>query len=146
MQTCAEPRKDKHSPPPPPKKKEHVELTLGVPFSVYKNNPGQFEKRLIKEISEALNIDESQIKFTGAREGWPKKCNCISSREKKGEEILSIIIINNFVITNEVSYVIYVRRSRDIFVLIQFCIKAEKIHGHALHSSLYWHLVQYLWS
>lgn len=69
MQTCAEPRKDKHSPPPPPKKKEHVELTLGVPFSVYKKNPVQFEKRFIKEISEALNIDESQIKFTGAREG-----------------------------------------------------------------------------
>ena len=37
-------------------------------------------------------------------------------------------------------------KDETIFVLIQFCIKAEKIHGHALHSSLYWHLVQYLWS
>ena len=46
-----------------------VDLTLDLPFSVYKNNPAKFEKQLIKEISEALNIDESQIKFTGAREG-----------------------------------------------------------------------------
>jgi hypothetical protein len=38
-------------------------------FDEYKKNPVQFEKRFIKEISEALNINESQIKFTGAREG-----------------------------------------------------------------------------
>jgi hypothetical protein len=73
MQTCTEPRKDIHSPPPPapppPKTWEQVELTLGVPFDEYKKNPVQFEKRFIKEISKALNIDESQIKFTGAREG-----------------------------------------------------------------------------
>lgn len=69
MQTCTEPRKDKHSPPPPPKTWEQVEVTLGVPFDEYKKNPVQFEKRFIKEISEACNIDESQIKFTGAREG-----------------------------------------------------------------------------
>ena len=95
MQTCAEPRKDKHSPPPPPKKKEHVELTLGVPFSVYKNNPGQFEKRLIKEISEALNIDESQIKFTGAREGWPKNV-IVFLLSRKGEETLSMYVKTSF--------------------------------------------------
>ena len=71
MQTCTEPRKDIHSPPPPPPPKtwQQVELTLGVPFDEYKKNPVQFEKRFIKEISEALNINESQIKFTGAREG-----------------------------------------------------------------------------
>ncbi len=38
-------------------------------FDEYKKNPVQFEKRFIKEISEALNINESQIKFIGAREG-----------------------------------------------------------------------------
>jgi len=38
-------------------------------FSIYKNNPAKFEKQLIKEISEALNIDESRIKFIDAREG-----------------------------------------------------------------------------
>ncbi len=37
MQTCTEPRKDKHS--PPPKTWEQVELTLGVPFDEYKKNP-----------------------------------------------------------------------------------------------------------
>ena len=41
-------------------------------FSIYKNNPAKFEKQLIKEISEALNIDESRIKFIDAREGGPK--------------------------------------------------------------------------
>ena len=65
------------SPPPPAEAKREisetkillVDLTLDLPFSVYKNNPAKFEKQLIKEMSEALNIDESRIKFIDAREG-----------------------------------------------------------------------------
>ena len=72
-------------PPPPPKvlartkknkqtpsekkKTVKVDLTLTTPFSVYENNPAQFEKTLIKEISGALNIDESYIRFIDARRG-----------------------------------------------------------------------------
>ena len=64
-------------PSPPPEAKREisetkillVDLTLDLPFSVYKNNPAKFEKQLIKEISVVVNIDPSRIRFTGARKG-----------------------------------------------------------------------------
>ena len=74
---CVETGKDKQ---PPSKreisetksnalKKQQVYLTLDLPFSVYQENPAKFEKDLIKELSKALNIDESRIRFIEARKG-----------------------------------------------------------------------------
>ncbi len=46
-----------------------VDLTLDLPYSVYQNNPVKFEKDFIKEISKALNIDASYIRFIDVRRG-----------------------------------------------------------------------------
>ena len=63
--SCIETEKDKH----PVLKRNLVDFTLDLPFSVYQNNPVKFEKDFIKEISKALNIDESRIRFIEARKG-----------------------------------------------------------------------------
>ncbi len=63
--SCIETEKDKH----PVLKRNLVDFTLDLPFSVYQNNPVKFEKDFIKEISKALNIDESYIRFIDARRG-----------------------------------------------------------------------------
>ena len=81
--SCTERGKDKHPPPKreisatkdtegsgePALKSNLVDFTLDLPFSVYQNNPVKFEKDFIKEISKALNIDESYIRFIDARRG-----------------------------------------------------------------------------
>ena len=46
-----------------------VDFTLDLPYSVYQNNPDKFEKDFIKEISKALNIAESYIRFIDVRRG-----------------------------------------------------------------------------
>jgi len=84
---CPETEKDKQLPPSPPPKREIsatkdaecpgepvlksnlVDFTLDLPYSVYQNNPDKFEKDFIKEISKALNIAESYIRFIDVRRG-----------------------------------------------------------------------------